>query len=699
MHAQAWSGIIDPSRAIDWNAIAPGAPDINETRTQCGATLTPSGGDDSTQINNALASCGAHQYVLLGPGTFALANGLSLYKSNVTLRGSGPLQTILQFNGNNPCGGYYAEMCVVPTTMYYYDNPIFQPGGTNEASWTAGYSQQSTQITLSNTSGLSVGAVIILDQANDTTDTGGFYVCDVANQCRQPTQTPSYAGRTVPLNSTTMGTVNATSGSATVTWASGTAFNTTGWVGYQIVINGTCYVISSVTNSTTLVLTAPFAGTTGTYSYVANVDYNQEQVVTVTAINGNVVTITPGLFASNWRSSQSPGAWWTGPQVSGVGVENMTIDSTINTSTNWTGNVFFGDAYGCWVKNIRSVMGNRNHVWTMQSSHITVRDSYFYGTLKAAPKSYGIEQEISSGNLIENNIFHWIVSPIMAGANVGNVIAYNYSNTNYNGVTTAMSAVYVSHDAGVAYDLYEGNDFDGFFCDDFHGTGNAVTFFRNWLTGIDTGKTSATNPINLVANCRAYNVIGNVLGTAGYHNTYQVNTPASGISYTVPANCYTSIYTLGWESANCDYQTSTPPPYQDPLVPASLLRWGNYDVVNGSVQWNSSEIPTTAIPFINANPMPPSSHNLPNSLYVAAPPSFWNTRWGTQPWPATGPDVSAGSGPGGYANPNPAQTCFNNTSVDNNYNPPPMSGSTVLAFDGNWCYRPAPPTNPDAVAH
>jgi len=38
----------------------------------------------------------------------------------------------------------------------------------------------------------------------------------------------------------------------------------------------------------------------------------QHQYVKVTAINGNTVTITPGLYMPNWRASQNPGGWIAG---------------------------------------------------------------------------------------------------------------------------------------------------------------------------------------------------------------------------------------------------------------------------------------------------------------------------------------------------------------------------------------------------
>src|ERR1700680_4139216 len=62
--AQAWAGIIDPSRAIDWSS--PGIPGPVPTRTTICATLNP--GASSSNINAALAACPAGQVVFLNAG-------------------------------------------------------------------------------------------------------------------------------------------------------------------------------------------------------------------------------------------------------------------------------------------------------------------------------------------------------------------------------------------------------------------------------------------------------------------------------------------------------------------------------------------------------------------------------------------------------------------------------------------------------
>ena len=45
---------------------------------------------------------------------------------------------------------------------------------------------------------------------------------------------------------------------------------------------------------------------------------------------------------------------------------------------------------------------------------------------------------------------------------------------------------------------------------------------------------------------------------------------------------------------------------------------------------------------------------LPPSFYLTGKPAWW----GSMPFPATGPDVTGGIGPGGHSYGNPAQACY-----------------------------------------
>src|SRR5438309_11030519 len=109
-YAQLWSGILDTSRAIDWNqaGVIGGIPN----RTSICATLNP--GATAAQINSAIASCPSGQVVFLNAGTYNLSSGIVFdNKSNVTLRGAGPDQTFLIFAAGNSCGGLGGDLCFV----------------------------------------------------------------------------------------------------------------------------------------------------------------------------------------------------------------------------------------------------------------------------------------------------------------------------------------------------------------------------------------------------------------------------------------------------------------------------------------------------------------------------------------------------------------------------------------------------------
>jgi hypothetical protein len=73
----------------------------------------------------------------------------------------------------------------------------------------------------------------------------------------------------------------------------------------------------------------------------------------VVSVNGNQVTISPGVYASNWGANaktfsngKSPAAWWTSSQVTGDGVEDMTVDHT--DSSNGRVGINLINAHGCW---------------------------------------------------------------------------------------------------------------------------------------------------------------------------------------------------------------------------------------------------------------------------------------------------------------------------------------------------------------
>jgi hypothetical protein len=215
--------------------------------------------------------------------------------------------------------------------------------------------------------------------------------------------------------------------------------------------------------------------------------------------------------------------------------------------------------------------------------------------------------------------------------------------------------------------LHEGNEGTAFEGDDVHGSHNFVTAFRNYFIGWEPGKTEQTNPVKLYAFNRYMNLAGNVLGKAGYHTGYEWNISGAGEN--------TSIYSLGSDTINGP---------SDALVKTTLLRWGNYDVATGTARFQASEVPSGLSAY--ANPVP-ATQTLPASFYRSTRPTWWGT---VIPWPAIGPDVTGGPGPGGHVHKIPAHVCFDSTSQTNG----------ILNFNAAACYpspgstgAPAPPAN------
>jgi hypothetical protein len=642
--AQSLTTILDPTRSVAWSNAGFTIPTYSVTcPTQ--PSLTAGSGAASantTSIQNALASCTSTQNVVNIPaGTWYVTAITYSGQGHQVLRGAGPNSTDVIFTSGTGCaGGLTGGICMKDANGMYDGNPaVIPPSGNSQCAWTGGLTQGSTSITLSSCGGAPpVNKTIILDQANDTSDPSGIYICDT----------------------------------------------NIGNCGYE-----------------------GSSGGNNDGRSISGVTHSEQQVTYVTGVtslgNGSyTVTISPGVYFTNIRSSQSPGAWWPG-FVQNDGLENMTVDGSNVNST-----VSMYDCYQCWEKNVRSINAGRNHVMLYQSANDVIRDSYFYQSQSHYSESYVVEVEEASGFLVENNIFQQVTNPLMFGQGSGAVIGYNFSIDDiYSGATAWASAAYSVHNGGNVMNLWEGNNFLGIWADDAWGSSSQETYFRNMLIGWQIGVSNATVPVLLRANDRGFSLIGNVLGQPKYHTQYQTyaTSTTAGVG---AAQESTSIYTVGWGGTGpvCSSGAVTA---CDPLAFTTLMRWGNYDTANGSVQWNAAEAAPIAVPFLNANFLSTYfsalTQTLPYSLYYSSAPSWWPT---TKPWPPTGPDVTSGnlgvctggtyagaqatsasqcaggtlsSGWASHANSIPAQDCFLNTMLG-----PPDGSGGELSFDANVCY-------------
>ena len=198
-HGQAWSGILDPTRAIDWSTagVPGGIPARNVICVTLGTPGQAASFVQSTtvaQINSALSSCPNSQVVLLNPGTYNTAGGNITIPSNVTLRGSGPTETIINTTGSSS------------GAIVSFGNGGGPNAGMN-TSITGGTSKGSKSITVANSSGISVGMLMTLSQSDlsymsESGDNGLCGWCNggIGGDSGQTVQVTSVSGTTIGIS-------------------------------------------------------------------------------------------------------------------------------------------------------------------------------------------------------------------------------------------------------------------------------------------------------------------------------------------------------------------------------------------------------------------------------------------------------------------------------------------------------------------
>ena len=191
---KAKAEIIPQDRRIDWSQVGV-AGEIPNRTTLC-ATLSPSGGNDTSAIQSAVNNCPSGQVVKLNAGTFNINSGITV-KSGVTLRGAGMGVTIIK------------NSTAVTFLVGFNNNPDWAFSQSPARDITSGNTKGSQTITTSAAHGWSVGDIILVDQLEDpsgnppitsTGDEGACTWCSRNNGTRPAGQLDKVVG--VP-NSTT----------------------------------------------------------------------------------------------------------------------------------------------------------------------------------------------------------------------------------------------------------------------------------------------------------------------------------------------------------------------------------------------------------------------------------------------------------------------------------------------------------------
>lgn len=522
--------IISPDRRITWQAgVRGGIP--NRTTIFCNVKVSIPGStnraygdnlhDDTDAIYDAINNCPSNQVVFLPQGTYKITRRLSFgTKSGVTIRGEGQGKTTISAALTNSANSIFlfgASEWVLPADR--------------TKNITGGLTKGSTSLTLSDTVGLSMGNLLLVDQLNDTN-----------------------------------------------------------------------LVRSRGSGGTVVFADRPHDGTRV-----------QQQMVKITAISGNQVTITPPLC---WTMTPAllPQASRMLYTLRRTGFEDLTIENV----TGMGGNFFYFDtAEDCWIKNVESKMVHATHIFLYQSLNCEIRDNYIHDAHRYTVNAgYGIEIRKSTGVLVENNILYHLYSSLMINSgSVGCVIGYNYIYKTQNYQADYMIyAISASHGAHPMMNLYEGNVGNRFQSDFYWGSSSHQTVFRNHWTGNDVGITQNRSAISIDGHSLSNNVVGNVLGSPEVSNwIFEQTTNAYSHSDNV-------VYRLGFPNmGNNSYSPLDPQPFY-PAVKSTMVRHGNFDFSRNTTEWSPSI----------------SDRTIPTSLYLSSKPAWW----GNNRWPAIGPDLN-----------------------------------------------------------
>jgi hypothetical protein len=584
------------------------------TRTTVCATISPLGGgkDDSTQINNAIASCPAGDVLMLAAGTFTVMEGETInINKAITLRGTGAC------NGStspycatviNEANGAVMNSYICGQSSCAY-NPLILAGPPQwTTSWTptkltADAAQGATSVQVASATGFAVGQWVLIDEAS-----GAAYQTD-----------PDGYGQIW----------------AAPDWLSSIGTPATGRVAWQK--HNPSQSFDDFSSSQ-----YPYqSGTTG--CYYSFCDRPTAELHRITAINTSTYTITfddPLTIA--YRASGGHNAQLYYPSqafVQNAGVENLTI-----THSFGGGSVSFQFCAYCWAKNVESTLSFQGSFNLTYAARIELNEVYSHKCAWPAPGGGGYNIDLQNATTeiyVVNSISTQCDKVITArSGGAGSVVAYNFMDDQFINGQEHWQEIGLngSHAAGSHGMLFEGNQVSNMDSDDTHGNAIDHTFFRNWATGVRTPFTDYISGVAIndaknlpggngplrAAGVMAYTYwtafVGDVLGTSG------VTTAANGwvLNGSFTGSETGSIWLLGWQGQ---------PPYKsDPNSTTYTFKHGNYDYYDNSVQWNAGT----------------SNHNLPNSFYLSSAPSFFSAGSG-YPWPWVTPTGSTPlqSGPSG----------------------------------------------------
>jgi hypothetical protein len=580
-------------------------------RTTIYKTLSPSGGDDTAAIQAALNSCPAQQVVQLTAGVFKIT-------------------------GNG--------------LSFVSPNCTLRGAGAGK--------------------GLSTGINPVAPAQNNT---GTFTVDPTATQLIKADRATNlnyailYVGNDPTQFSTSINlAADAVQGTNTLTLASNPGINV-----------GEIVLIDQNTDNDPDVVWGPSFGPAGDGSrrWFMRQDRSLNQMMEVTAVNGNTITFATPFHITFQTAYQAQLSRYANPVMHGIGIENIFFFGGMGG--DWHGNVSMNLCAYCWIKNVEAFWSVGTSVGLYGTYRSELRDSFIHETPDPNPGGAGYLVGLNYGasdNLVENNIM-WYGNKVdvMRATGGGNVLAYNYMDDSFGSTypESPEAGVNAGHYTTPHMELLEGNYSSNFKGDTYWGNSIYITVFRNWLSALRAAHPPLNTYDYISGNCnylygdytgriavdvQAYsynqNFVGNVLGMQNQQllsNPYQSQSCYNGVEGGFTEQVLTSAdnntasnidAVIMWNFG--DYQASVNTSCQcwswiDTTIDTQL-RNGNFDWVTKAQHWYGIGGTTDGA----VAPM-----TIPNSLYLTSKPAFF----GPNPWPWVDPST-------GTTYDLPAKYCF-----------------------------------------
>jgi hypothetical protein len=246
----------------------------------------------------------------------------------------------------------------------------------------------------------------------------------------------------------------------------------------------------------------------------------------VKAIVGSAVEFWPPIPHAYFSTLGSNKAWWYGSGsaniLSKAGLENLIIAFDGDGANHI---IQMANSTDCWIRNVWTTNAPNNgaHIRTSYSMNFEIRDCYTRHHMSVGSATYSIWALYSANGLIENNILYDGPCAFGGQAAFGIVFAYNFvRKMPYSSATWLPESIMFGHGGHCNFNLIEGNRLPSFWADHTHGNASRTTLARNYITGTDPdeSKTDNTDCINSEDGNEDFVVVGNMLGTQGFHTSY-----------------------------------------------------------------------------------------------------------------------------------------------------------------------------------